>query len=494
MWADTNKLFFNTNPIDKNAAESAVTNLYNYCHQQSLDSKGWKGYISTAPASNPKIVFVDGPTELAEKIGDEKWTALDRFNTIAHFVSRRGCSSKDRVHSVVCQIFHKVPYKKGKRCFDGPLFEPIDHLYNNDRPTDWEKLPNDHATQWEKLASIVWEQTYVCFTFQDVCYVVNRPMVVNSNERGLHCKDGPAIVFRDGTEIYCHEGELTTEKNVRHPEQMTLKDIHQDPYRADKHILIDLCGVERYLELCKAWKPDVKGKFQKFFSMSKMVLPEKPDAKEWEHAGYGHMYVDQPSSIKFTHGDVNGQYALCLKGDHDLYAFWDYYNKHVFDWKHHKKIFNEGDRDLWDLLNVNEIFRRGSVMGLTVAFQNGVFSVKSNNIYGDGFKSCRHEVAPAWFKAKMFRGEDALYENHTLNYAVKYENGKLLFGGDIEEGGSCTPANESDKPLKIRHQLFSGSEELPTYNFNIDLQSDSWEGLLEKWSMLSFEWLGMHTL
>ncbi len=484
MFGDTNELYFNTNPIDRKAAKAAVTNLYNFCHEKSLRSDYWRGYISTAPNGNPKVVFVDGPTELASKISDEdEWTALERFNDIAHFVNKRGYGSRERVRSVIASIFGKIPYKKGKDSWDGPMFDAVEHMYKKSGESSEKEF-----SKWEKLASVVWEQAYICYTFKDVCYVVNRPSVIKTNERGLHCKGGPAVVFRDGTEIYCHEGILTTEANVLHPERMTLKDIHQ--HNSRKHILIDLCGVERYLELCKAWKPDVKGKFHKFFSMANMVVPQKPDAKEWEKAGYGHMYVDKPAFVKFTHGQVNGKYALCLESNHDYYAFWDFYKKHVFDCKHAKKIFSKGDRELWDLLDTNEVFNRSSATGFTVSFQNGVFSVRSDN--RDGFKACRHDVAPSWFKAKMFRGQDALYENDELNYAIKYEGGKLMYGGDIEEAGSCTPANEPDKPVKARHSLFSGCENIPSYSFNIDLQSDSWEGLLEKWAVLSFNWLGMH--
>lgn len=481
MWSDTNKVFFNTNPVDQNAAKAAVINLYNFCYRSSLNSNYWKSSISTAPSSNPKVVFVDGPTELGKRIADESpsaWTSLERFNDITHFVSKRSYGNRERVRSIITQIFHAIPYKgdDSKGC-DSPLFDVVEHMYNR-----------DNASEWEKLASEVWNQTYICFTFTDVCYVVNRPLFVKSNERGLHCKDGPAVVFRDGTEIYAYEGILTTEKNIRHPEQMTLKDVHQ--HNSRKHILIDLCGVERYLELCKAWKPDVKGKFQKFFSMEKMVQPLKPDAKEWEKPGYGHMYVDNPYTIKFSHESVNDNRALCLRDEYNLYSFWDDHIKHVFDWKHSESIFERHDRELWDLFDVNEVFKRGGHMGFTVSFQNGIFSISSQ--YREEFKSCRHDVAPSWFKAKMFRGQDALYENHELNYVIKHENGRLLYDGDIEEGGSCISANEPSKPIKVRSSLFSGCENIPHYQFDIDLQSNSWEGLLEKWAVLSFNWLGMH--
>lgn len=187
------ELFFNTDPVDQAAVSAAVFNLYNFCYSKSITSSHWKEFTSIAPVSNPKIVFVDGPTELAEKIGDEECVDLSRFNDVVHFVDKRSYGSSERVSSVIRQIFKNIPYsKKEDHNWDGPFFKSVSYL-----------LRTDHASNWEKLAVEVWKQTYACFTFQDACYVVNRPQLVEFNERGLHCKDGSAIVFRDGTEAYC---------------------------------------------------------------------------------------------------------------------------------------------------------------------------------------------------------------------------------------------------------------------------------------------------
>jgi hypothetical protein len=208
--------------------------------------------------------------------------------------------------------------------------------------------------------------------------------------------------------------------------------------------------------------------------------------------GYADLYKEKPAFVDFSHRDVNGRNALCLEDNYrNIYAFWDYHNKHPFDNEHAANIFNEQDRELWDVLDVNEMMQRGAFMGFGVTFQNGVFSLKNKQSY-EGHRSCSHDVAPAWFKAKMFRNQDALYENEELNYAIKYEDGKLSYAGDIEQGGSCIPANEPRKPIVVRNSLFGGCENVPSYQFDLDLASDSWEGLLEKWARLAFDWLGMH--
>jgi hypothetical protein len=273
MFSDTNKLFCNTTPINKAKATNAINELYHYCNIQSYKSDLWQSYTTARPCcKEPEIIFADGPEQVVAMFkGDTNLVDLERFNDIAHFVTKRGYGSKERVHSVVAHVFSKLlPYNRLPKSWSSPLFMPVDYLYND-----------EHADVWEKLASKVWDETYVCFTYQDRCYVINRPSLVRTNDRGFHCTDGPSMVFPDGSEVYCYEGIKVTEDNIRHPERMTLKDIHQ--HNSRKHILIDLCGVDRYLEMCKAWKLDVKGKFAKFFSMAEMV----PVPGSWDLPAFG---------------------------------------------------------------------------------------------------------------------------------------------------------------------------------------------------------------
>lgn len=486
MFSDTNKLFFNTTPINRLKATKAMRELYQYCNTHSYASECWKGYTTARPSREPDIIFADGPDELVDlfNVDDTELVDLERFNDIAHFVSKRGYGSKERVSSVISQIFARLlPYKRTPRCWASPLFMPVDYLYNNEH--------KGYANQWEDLATKVWDEIYVAFTYKDRCYIIDRPSLVNANDRGLHCKDGPAMVFRDGSEIYCYEGIKVSEGAIKHPERMTLKDIHQ--HNSRKHILIDLCGVDRYLEMCKAWKPDVKGKFAKFFSMAQM----KPEPGSWslreygkDWKGYGDSYKERPAYVDIFHRDVNGQSVLSLEDNwYNIYAFGR--DKHPFDNDFASAIFNKQDRELWDLFDVEEMLHRGAHMGVRVAFQNGVFSLKNDKEYHENFRVCRHDIAPAWFKAKMFRKQNALYINEELDYAIKYEDGKLSYAGNVEQGNSCIPSNEPRKPIIARNSLFSGCENIPSYQFDIDLTSDTWEGLLGKWAHLSFEWLGM---
>jgi hypothetical protein len=500
MFSDTTKLYTNTSPIDKDYAASAVKELYCYCNAASmLPHNRDKG----VPSRNPEIIFVDGPTQLKEKITDlyrkigcgflpeeeGDFFHAESFNDIAHFVTKRGHGPKETMHSVIAHSFDiPVPkYLKLKRRWTSPMMLAIDWLYH---PEDQEE---GHIDPWEKVASKVWDNAYLIITFVDKCYVVNRPLVIHVNDKGFHRTDGPAIVFRDGTEIYCYQGITVDKRFIMEPETLTLKDIHQ--HNSRKHYLVDLVGVDNYLEMVKAWEPpETKGRFNKFFSFSKMVLPtdDEPDEVDkygnakYKQRGYGYnSYKDKPYEVDLYLGKVNGKYGIVIssRDGGDIYHF--PYEEHPFDTEHGKEIFDPEDRELWDLFDIRETFSRSSVVTLTLSYQDRKFRLKSKSGYNSPM--CRHDIAPSWFKAKMLRKEPVEYTSPDGEYSVRWEPDEDEEGYGI---GNLLVAGEF--PGKTNNSLFGGYENLPSYNFEIDLESDSWEGLLEKWTELSFEWLALH--
>lgn len=495
MFSDTKKLYSNIVPINKERVESAVKELYRYCNSCSyLPDEFYRS--KPRPSRDPEVIFVDGPDELKEVMDvDEESFHAESFNSIAHFVNKRGWGPKERMHSVIANVF-SFPSNQKRRGFinrwESPMMLAIDYLYDDGSDEHQSKYPN----QWEDIAKKVWDNSYLVFTFINKCYVVNRPNQVSFNERGFHHKKAPSLTFRDGSKIYCHEGIQVDEKHFLNPKSMTLKDIHQ--HNSRKHYLIDMVGVEHYLELVKAWEPpETKGRWSKFFSFAKMVLPgdDLPDEKDargftkYRERGYGyHSYKDRPYEVRICYSKINGEYGLTFSS-HDGREV-SHFPDDVFGTEEGARLFDDGDRELWDLFDLRETFNRGP-LELILSYQNKEFRLRSKKMY-EGHRVCRHDVAPAWFKAKMFRGEDALYENEEMGYAIAFEDGKLMYAGDIEQGGSCIPKDEPRKPLKARGSLFGGCENLPSYQFDIDLVSGSWEGLLEKWARLGFEWLGLH--
>jgi hypothetical protein len=508
MFSDTTKLYTDTTPIDKDYAAAAVKELYCYCATSSILPHHRE---KKTPSRSPEIIFVGGPNELKEKIADlyrrigcgfldkdkAEFFHAESFNDIAHFVTKRGWGPKERMHSVLAKIFDfeipKFMNQELQRRWASPMMLAIDWLYH---PGDESEEERGYIDPWEKVASKVWDNAYLIVTFLDRCYVVDRPLEVHVNDMGFHRTDGPAILFRDGSEIFCYEGLRVDRKFIMEPETLTLKDIHQ--HNSRKHYLIDLVGVDNYLEMVKQWEPpETKGKWDKFFSFSKMVLPtdDLPDEKDergftkFRERGYGyHSYKDKPYEVDIYLGKVNGEFGLTFsaRDGHEVYHF--PYKDHPFDCEHGKDIFNEEDRELFDLFDFKEMFNRSMAATFTLSYMNRKFRLKSSKLY-EHYPSCRHDVAPAWFKAKMFRKEAVEYISPDEKFGVKwepgldeegYERGNLYFGGDFP--------GEKDP----RDSLFGGCDNLPSYSFDVDLEADSWEELLEKWARLAFEWLALH--
>lgn len=440
-----NELFTCTDPIDKSEATKAVNDFYEFCKKPL-----------------PEIVFVAGPVELREKIDlSEEGLSLFDYQDIAHFTSCYSYTTNMRLSRIYNSVFSDLRAKQKPGKWVGS-----DIMLTRQ---DYDRHSLGMGGAWDVLAAAVCANSYACFTFQKRCFIVDRPKYTYTNDRGFHCTTAPALVFRDGAEVYCYEGIEIKKEHLLNPSSMSLKDIHS--YRnSNKHLIIGLFGVDNYLELAKQWKPDVAGKFKKFFHFSEIVVPGDNDIEEsWKKKGRAHHYKEEPLTVNVRHGRVNGEHGLVFEDSYKQIDFFKGYRVSPLDTERGKELFDEGDRELLDLLNFEEIMNRGCTMGFQIGFQNDKFFLKQT--YDRA--SCYHDVVPSWFKAKMFRGQDALYE--TDKYAVKFENGELQYAGDIN----------------MKKPIFRGSENLPYYEFKLDLESDTWEGFLEKWARLSFEWLEM---
>lgn len=457
-------LWLNTEPIDREKAATAMTDFYEFCGQPE-----------------PEIVFVNGPKELAEKVTpDLEGFSFFDHNDIAVFTSQYGIGKSDRVDGDMRALFwewRKIKTANGKYLGSSAIFFPEKRFYKSEY-------------KWSKLASEVWDNSYVTLSFKGKTFIVERPLVVETNDRGTHSTDGPAVVFRDGSEYYFWNSIQLTKDQFENPHRITLEFIHK---QSDKHMWIAYVGVEHYLKMCKEWEPDVKGKFQKFFQFSQMIVPEDSIIeKSWNKKGRGWMYEDKPEDteewqkhspykVEFSKGTVNGKSGTVLKEEGRNYVrlpdYYGRYGKHWLKSKQGRRLFDESDRELLDLLLINEQMSEASYR-MEITYLNKQFKLAfpkdGRMIHGN----CKKNVAPAWFRAKMFLGEDAYYE--TDKYAFKWSKEKGM------EGAGDFGPNFRESPL------FGGNEDLPTVWFDVELTSDSWEGLLEKWARLAFEWIQMN--
>lgn len=478
MFENLLKLITNTEPIDRDKAATAMKEFYEYCGQEE-----------------PEIVFVNGPKDLEEKLD----LTLEGFSFFDHkditqFVTKRGTRDYDCIKHDIVSLFwkHRSP-KKMKKGFVGSsaILEPQDYEYYNSR---FEEIGGGYHYKWNKFATAVWDNSLLTLNYKGKSYMLERPEVIKWNDRGLHCDDGPALVFRDGSEFYFWNSERMTKHQFENPHRITLEEIHSKHY---KHIWIAFIGVDRYMKMVEEWKPNVKGKFQKFFDFAKMIhpadsLPRDP-RKYYSHKGKGWMYEDKPEDVKewqkhkpykvkFSKATVNGKHGTLVDCENysTMHLLPDYYGawgKHWLDSKQGRKLFEETDRELLDLLLINEQMSKGGYH-LEITYLNKEFKMtlprSERLIHGN----CHGNMAPAWFKAKMFLGEDVEYKGD--RYAIRWSKEKgLEYAGDEEILKSAE-----------RFPLYN-DEDVPWVYFDVEITSDSWEGLLEKWARLAFEWIQM---
>lgn len=224
--------YLNTRPIDRKEASRAAKAVYKFC---KLDV--------------PKVVFVDGPNKLKyelENIEKVELIDLDKFNDITTFYTQRGFGGTDTVERAIHTMLWKLV--------------PCGRLLCTPKPWSFHEGKVNH--KWTLKMIQLWEESYAFVATPDICYIMERPESVITSRHGLHNKLGPAVTFRDGTEIFAYNGIQLKEDYIKNPETVPLEVIHSTKH---KHLLIDLVGLDRYFEMIKNWSPDVVGRMKKFF-------------------------------------------------------------------------------------------------------------------------------------------------------------------------------------------------------------------------------------
>jgi len=444
MFNNTDHLFSDTNPIDRLVALRAIIDFYKFSGQPE-----------------PNVIFVNGPTEFKERTKDldlemhSFWDCQD----ITSFVTKRGTSKHDRMKHFLERIFWEFSKVKG---FRSEYLIAEDYMYKEEY-------------EWNKHATAVWDSSYITFNYKGTTFVFDRPLMSSVNDRGFHAVDGPCLVFRDGTEYYGYEGQLMQKEHLLDPANMTINDIHS---YSSKHLVIDLVGVDHYLEMLNSWElPSVKGRFSKFFGFNEMIIDEDPNLEKWNRKSRGWMYENKPYQISIENCSINKEHGTKFEGQFsdEIYFF----KSDPFESEHYNFLFDKEDQALWNLFDYRGMLRNGCAGGLVIGFKNGEFYM-TGKTFSDGSKGGAHlrqEVAPAWFKAKMLRKEPAEYICD--DYCVTTTpDGKWHI-------------DQFNKNVRITNNVFGGNQNLPNYYFPLDIKSNTWEGLLEKWAKLSFEWLGV---
>jgi len=87
------------------------------------------------------------------------------------------------------------------------------------------------------------------WAYNDICFVAEKPITLSVNDMNiLHCEDGPACAYNDGTKIFAYEGVIVTEDIIMHPESITVASINSCDNEEVKRVMVIIYGVNRYIE------------------------------------------------------------------------------------------------------------------------------------------------------------------------------------------------------------------------------------------------------
>jgi hypothetical protein len=87
------------------------------------------------------------------------------------------------------------------------------------------------------------------WTLDDVCFAVERPTILNRDERGrLHSATGQSIGYGSGWGLWHWHGVQVTQNVIEHPELITVRDIKDEGNAEVRRVMIDRYGIARYLK------------------------------------------------------------------------------------------------------------------------------------------------------------------------------------------------------------------------------------------------------
>ena len=87
------------------------------------------------------------------------------------------------------------------------------------------------------------------WTLDDVCFAVERPIVINLDDRGrLHSAVGQSIGYRSGWGLWHWHGVQVKRELIENPETLTVRDIKDETNAEVRRVMIDRYGTARYLK------------------------------------------------------------------------------------------------------------------------------------------------------------------------------------------------------------------------------------------------------
>jgi hypothetical protein len=210
---------FNADPINKEKATKAIHLMYE------------KGGL-TPPQ---KIIFCTGPTQLVI------------LQSMLKYKEENPQASKEDIISHANTIQEVSDCGYGQH--DATWLSYYDYF---DNECKLEGMQQAHG-----LMEVAKECGWYC-AFDTICLVSEKPCILHVNDMNmLHCDNGPALAYNDGTEIYAYEGVIVNKDIIMTPNYITIDLIEKEESEEIKRVMIEIYGVSKYLTDIKAEVVDI---------------------------------------------------------------------------------------------------------------------------------------------------------------------------------------------------------------------------------------------
>ena len=110
---------------------------------------------------------------------------------------------------------------------------------------DGKEKPKDFDSYFKLVELGIFDMIH----FDKACIVVELPNVIKTREDNLHCEDGPALAFRDGTKGYFWMGIKVPEKLIMYPNSVTKEDIMKEDNAEVRRAYRECLGGIKYYNL-----------------------------------------------------------------------------------------------------------------------------------------------------------------------------------------------------------------------------------------------------
>jgi hypothetical protein len=118
---------------------------------------------------------------------------------------------------------------------------------------------------------------FSCFLYGEASIILKKPIRINRNQNlVLHCENGPAVKWEDGTSLYFWNGIEVTEKLIASPETVTREDILSEQNVEVRRCYQEALGSEKFANLLGLVPLDQKkDRFGNIMTLYKTVEKDK---------------------------------------------------------------------------------------------------------------------------------------------------------------------------------------------------------------------------